>query len=107
MTDCGALKMPDEPTAVLSAAAALNAGSDLNCGEVFSTGLLTAIGQNLTTEARVDAAVERSVGLLMQGILDVGLVSPRTAYSSAPRRPPPRTPRAACRALVGGYVMAY
>lgn len=67
VTDCGALKMPDEPAdKVVSAAAALNAGADLDCGEVYSTSLMAAIAQNLTTEALVDTALERSVTLLMQ-----------------------------------------
>lgn len=36
VTDCGALKMPSEPKdTTVSSAAALNAGTDLNCGAVY------------------------------------------------------------------------
>lgn len=67
VTDCGALKMPSEPHNVtVSSAAALNAGTDLNCGPVFDGGLGPAIDAGTTTEALLDASIERSMGLLMR-----------------------------------------
>ena len=67
ITDCGALKMPSEPKDhVVSAAAALNAGTDVDCGAVFSTSLLAALASNQTAVELLDASVERSFGLLMR-----------------------------------------
>ena len=40
--------------------------TDLNCGMVYSKALHRAISRNLTSEALLDASIERSVGLLMQ-----------------------------------------
>jgi len=45
-------------TAAEAAALAVNAGCDLNCGEVYS-GLLTAVKKGLISEAAIDRAVRR------------------------------------------------
>ena len=67
VTDCGALMMSSEPRNYTpSSAAALNAGTDLNCGAVFDGGLGAAIDSGATTEAKLDASLERSMGLLMR-----------------------------------------
>ena len=67
VSDCGALKMPSEPkNTTFSSADALNAGMDLNCGPVYDSGLAEAINVGLTTEAKLDASVERSFSLLMR-----------------------------------------
>ena len=59
--------MPSEPVnATISAAAALNAGTDLNCGSVFDAGLGAAIDSGATTQAKLDTSIERSMGLLMR-----------------------------------------
>lgn len=63
VTDCGALKMISEPKdKTASSAAALNAGTDLNCGAVFDDGLGAAIDSGATTEAKLNASVELSMG---------------------------------------------
>ena len=67
VTDCRALSMSSEPaTPEQSAADALNAGTDLNCGTIFTQGLPTALRLNLTTAAKLDASLERSILLLMR-----------------------------------------
>jgi beta-glucosidase len=67
VTDCRALNMPSEPkNATVSSAAALNAGTDLNCGSVFDAGLGAAIDSGATTEAKLDTSIELSMGLLMR-----------------------------------------
>jgi beta-glucosidase-like glycosyl hydrolase len=59
--------MISEPTnATASSAAALNAGTDLNCGAEFDTGLGAAIYSGVTTQAKLDTSIERSMGLLMR-----------------------------------------
>jgi beta-glucosidase-like glycosyl hydrolase len=67
VTDCGALSMASEPNnTAVSAADALNAGTDLNCGKVYAHGVANAISQGLTSSARLNATVERSFRLLMR-----------------------------------------
>jgi beta-D-xylosidase 4 len=67
VTDCGALAMASEPAdATMSAAAALNAGTDLNCGSVFAHHLSDAIAAGETTQALLDASLHRSFTLLMK-----------------------------------------
>ena len=67
VTDCGAEVESSEPkNRNLSAADALNAGTDLNCGSVYDNNLKSAISLGLTTEAALDASLARSFTLLMR-----------------------------------------
>ena len=85
VTDCGALKMISEPKdKTASSAAALNAGTDLNCGAVFDGGLGAAIDSGATTEAKLNASVELSMGLLMRaGYFDPIEMVPYSALTPA------------------------
>eukprot|EP00937_MAST-01D_sp_MAST-1D-sp2_P007480 g7480.t1 len=75
VTDCGALNMPGPEArsdVAHNAAAALNAGTDLNCGQPWAyKNLGDAIDKGLTSEAALDASVARSLALRVRaGMFD-------------------------------------
>ena len=49
----------DRYTSVEATAAALAAGTDLNCGDAFSSHLSQAFAQSMVTLQQIDAAVSR------------------------------------------------
>ena len=75
VTDCGALSMPG-PEAKMdtthNAAKALQAGTDLNCGQPWAfKNLGDALAQGLVSEAQLDETVSRSLSLRMRtGMFD-------------------------------------
>jgi beta-glucosidase len=93
ITDCGAIGMmtgnhhwahPNGTayTAVEATAAALAAGTDLNCGSSYGSQLPTAFAKGLVTLAQLDTAVARS----MMGHLELGLFQDTAAAAIDPRR---------------------
>ena len=88
VTDCGALAMSSEPAdPAISAAAALNAGTDLNCGKTFEKGLANAIASNYTTIGQLDISLQRSIILLMEaGCGCIWMSTPYLRFAMPPCR---------------------
>lgn len=86
VSDCGAIEdihlhHQSTETAAQSAAKAVRAGTDLNCGKTYSN-LLESVEQGLITESEIDTAVKR----LMKARLKLGMFDPaeQVPYAQIP-----------------------
>ena len=93
ITDCGAIGFMTSThkwnhsdgspyTEVEATAAALRAGTDLNCGGAYGSHLPTAYAQKLVTLAQLDIALNRS----LTGHYELGLYQDTAAAAADPRR---------------------
>ena len=93
VTDCGAIEFMTSThhwahangtpyTPVEATAAALRAGTDLNCGGAYGSQLPIAFQQGLVTSAQIDTAVGRA----LMGYLELGLFEDSVVASADPRR---------------------
>jgi beta-glucosidase len=98
VTDCGSIDFMTSThhwahnngtpyTPVEATAAALRAGTDLNCGGSYGSHLPTAFQQGLVTSAQIDTAVGRA----LMGHLELGLFEDTATASTDPRRQIPMT----------------
>ncbi|GME36675.1 glycoside hydrolase family 3 protein [Neofusicoccum parvum] len=110
IADCGATQniyRPHAftPTRAAAAAAALNAGLDLDCGSYSRLHLPTALSQNLTTPATLSTALTRAfAALITAGLFDPPAAQPYRALGPAAVNAP-ATQALARRSAAAGIVL--